>query len=85
MQRGDGKREKSDSKNAAHALIIVGPIPNRILNDRRFAKLPMLLETPKVDTPRTRRESDVDPLDRMNLATLRKLIDQSPKTSAAKR
>ena len=57
----------------------------RILNDRRFATLPMLLETPKVDTADTRRRSDVDPLDRMNLATLRKLIDQSPNTSASKR
>jgi deoxyribonuclease IV len=56
----------------------------RILNDRRFAKLPMLLETPKVDTAETRKRSDVDPLDRMNLATLRKLL-QSPKTSATKR
>jgi deoxyribonuclease-4 len=56
----------------------------RILNDRRFATLPMLLETPKVDTAETRRRSDVDPLDRRNLATLRKLL-QSPKTSAPKR
>jgi deoxyribonuclease-4 len=46
----------------------------RILNDPRFAKLPMLLETPKVDTPQSRRASDVDPLDKKNLATLRKLI-----------
>jgi hypothetical protein len=44
----------------------------------------MLLETPKVDMPRSRKVSDVDPLDKMNLAVLRKLI-QSPKTSAAKR
>jgi deoxyribonuclease-4 len=56
----------------------------RLLNDPRFARLPMLLETPKVDTPRTRRMSDVDPLDRMNLDVLRGLL-QSPKTSAAKR
>jgi deoxyribonuclease IV len=56
----------------------------RLLNDPRFAKLPMLLETPKVDTPRSRRVSDVDPLDRMNLDTLRGLL-QSPKTSAANR
>jgi deoxyribonuclease-4 len=56
----------------------------RILNDRRFATLPMLLETPKADTPETRTRSDVDPLDRRNLATLRKLL-QSPNTSAAKR
>ena len=56
----------------------------RILNDPRFAKLPMLLETPKEDTPETRKRSDVDPLDRMNLDVLRRLI-QSPKTSASKR
>jgi deoxyribonuclease-4 len=45
----------------------------RILNDPRFAALPMLLETPKLDTPQSRR-SDVDPLDRMNLDVLRGLI-----------
>lgn len=56
----------------------------RILNDPRFAKLPMLLETPKEDTPETPKKSDVDPLDRMNLDVLRRLV-QSPKTSASKR
>ncbi len=56
----------------------------RILNDPRFAKLPMLLETPKEDTPETRKKGDEDPLDRMNLDVLRRLI-QPPKTSAAKR
>jgi deoxyribonuclease-4 len=45
-----------------------------LLNDRRFAKLPMLLETPKLDTPANRRRSDVDPLDARNLRTLRKLL-----------
>ena len=58
----------------------------RLVNDPRFAKLPMLLETPKVDTPQTRKASDVDPWDRMNLDVLRGLLcPQSPKTSAAKR
>ncbi len=57
----------------------------RIVNDRRFAKLPMLLETPKLDTPESRKRSDIDPLDKINLATLRGLITQSPKTSASKR
>jgi deoxyribonuclease-4 len=57
----------------------------RILNDRRFRGLPMLLETPKVDTRQSRRMSDVDALDRMNLATLRRLMNQSPKTIASKR
>ena len=46
----------------------------RLLNDRRFAKLPMLLETPKLDTPESRRRSDVDPLDARNLRTLRRLM-----------
>jgi deoxyribonuclease-4 len=46
----------------------------RLLNDRRFAALPMLLETPKLDTPRSRRRSDVDPWDARNLRTLRRLI-----------
>jgi deoxyribonuclease-4 len=46
----------------------------RLLNDRRFAKLPMLLETPKLETPESRRRSDVDPLDARNLRTLRRLM-----------
>jgi deoxyribonuclease-4 len=46
----------------------------RLLNDARFAGLPMLLETPKLDTPASRRRSDVDPWDARNLRTLRKLI-----------
>lgn len=56
----------------------------RILNDPRFATLPMLLETPKLETPESRRRSDVDPLDRINLDVLRGLL-QRPKTSAANR
>lgn len=46
----------------------------RLLNDRRFARLPMLLETPKLETPERRRRSDVDPWDARNLRTLRKLL-----------
>ena len=46
----------------------------RLLNDRRFRRLPMLLETPKLDTPESRRRSDVDPWDARNLRTLRRLI-----------
>lgn len=53
----------------------------RILNDPRFARLPMLLETPKIDTPQSRRLSDVDPLDRKNLDLLRSLI-AAPRRSA---
>jgi deoxyribonuclease IV len=51
----------------------------RILNDPRFAKLPMLLETPKMDTPQSRRLSDIDPLDKQNLETLRRLLKPAPK------
>jgi deoxyribonuclease IV len=46
----------------------------RILNDPRFAGLPMMLETPKLDTPESRRRSDVDPWDRRNLRILRGLV-----------
>ncbi len=46
----------------------------RLLNDPRFKGLPMLLETPKLDTPESKRRSDVDPWDARNLRTLRKLI-----------
>jgi deoxyribonuclease-4 len=46
----------------------------RLLNDGRFGGLPMLLETPKLDTPESRRRSDVDPWDRRNLRTLRSLL-----------
>ena len=46
----------------------------RLLNDPRFAGHAMLLETPKLDTPESRRKSDVDPWDRRNLRTLRGLI-----------
>jgi deoxyribonuclease-4 len=46
----------------------------RILNDPRFTGLPMLLETPKLDTPESRRRSDADPWDMRNLRTLRSLM-----------
>jgi len=46
----------------------------RLVNDPRFATLPMLLETPKLDTPESRRRSDADPWDRKNLKLLRGLI-----------
>lgn len=46
----------------------------RLLNDPRFRGLPMLLETPKLDTPESRRRSDVDPWDARNLRTLRRLM-----------
>jgi len=46
----------------------------RIVNDRRFAALPMMLETPKLETPESRRRSDADPWDMRNLRTLRRLM-----------
>lgn len=46
----------------------------RLLNDARFHGLPMLLETPKLETPASKRRSDVDPWDARNLRTLRRLI-----------
>ena len=45
-----------------------------LLNDRRFARHAMLLETPKLETPESRRRSDLDPWDARNLRTLRGLL-----------
>jgi deoxyribonuclease-4 len=45
----------------------------RLLNDRRFAHLPMILETEKTMWKR-RNSVQVDPLDEMNLNTLRSLM-----------
>jgi deoxyribonuclease IV len=45
-----------------------------LLNDPRFKDLPMLLETPKLETPESKRKSDVDPWDAKNLRALRRLI-----------
>jgi deoxyribonuclease-4 len=44
----------------------------RLVNDARFAHLPMLLETEKSES-RERGTLGIDPLDEMNLNTLRKL------------
>ena len=49
----------------------------RILNDRRFAHLPMLIETEKAPG-RERNQILIDPLDRMNLETLRGLLKAKP-------
>jgi deoxyribonuclease IV len=46
----------------------------RLLNDARFARLPMIIETRKT-TERGAGATRVDPLDRMNLETLRSLVD----------
>jgi deoxyribonuclease-4 len=56
----------------------------RLLNDPRFAALPMLLETPKLDTPESRRQSDADPWDLRNLRTLRRLLPRPPRRIAPK-
>jgi deoxyribonuclease IV len=45
----------------------------RIVNDRRFRGLPMLLETPKAEG-KSRGAIEVDPLDRANLDVLRGLV-----------
>ena len=45
-----------------------------ILMDPRFQSLPMVLETPKLETPESRRRSDADPWDMRNLRTLRRLM-----------
>jgi deoxyribonuclease-4 len=46
----------------------------RIVNDRRFRGLPMLLETPK-EEGRAKGPIGVDPYDRRNLRILRELVD----------
>jgi deoxyribonuclease IV len=50
----------------------------RIVNDRRFRHLPMLLETPKAEG-KAKGLIEVDPLDERNLNTLRGLIAPSRK------
>ncbi|HEV3142080.1 MAG TPA: deoxyribonuclease IV, partial [Vicinamibacterales bacterium] len=45
----------------------------RLVNDRRFRGMPMMLETPKTEGRRPK-SIDVDPLDAKNLKTLRGLI-----------
>jgi deoxyribonuclease-4 len=48
----------------------------RIVNDRRFRDLPMLLETPKAEG-KAKGAIEVDPLDEKNLNTLRSLIAET--------
>ncbi|MBA2301774.1 MAG: deoxyribonuclease IV [Acidobacteria bacterium] len=48
-----------------------------LLNDPRFVDHAMLLETPKLETPESKRRSDCDPWDARNLRTLRKLLVKS--------
>ena len=49
-----------------------------LLNDPRFKDLPMLLETPKLETSESKKKSDLDPWDAKNLRTLRRLIAKPP-------
>jgi deoxyribonuclease-4 len=56
-----------------------------LLNDPRFADHPMLLETPKLETPESRRRGDVDPYDARNLRVLRKLIPTPPRRATRRR
>jgi len=46
-----------------------------LVNDRRFAKIPMLLETPKAQG-KAKGPISVDPLDEENLNTLRTLVER---------
>ena len=53
----------------------------RLLQDARFAHLPMLLETPKLESPESRRQGDADPWDLRNLCALRRLLPRPPARS----
>jgi deoxyribonuclease-4 len=76
LHLNDSKRE-CGSRVDRHEAIgrgHLGETPFRwLVNDRRFTGLPMLLETPKLDTPASRRRSDADPWDVRNLRRLRAL------------
>jgi deoxyribonuclease-4 len=52
----------------------------RIVNDKRFRDLPMMLETPKTEG-RSPTLIQIDPLDRRNLDALRRLVSASSTTS----
>jgi deoxyribonuclease-4 len=72
----DSKRE-CGSRVDRHEQIgrgCLGAEPFRwLVTDARFAHLPMLLETPKLDTPELRRQAGADPWDVRNLRLLRRL------------
>jgi deoxyribonuclease-4 len=55
-----------------------------LLNDPRFSDHAMLLETPKLETPESKRRGDVDPWDARNLRTLRRLIVSGPPESPSR-
>jgi deoxyribonuclease-4 len=50
----------------------------RLLNDPRFGRLPMILETPKTEWKRPT-IVEADPLDQENFATLRRLVVKAPR------
>jgi deoxyribonuclease-4 len=56
----------------------------RIVNDRRFRDLPMLLETPK-EEGRPASKTEIDRLDERNLETLRGLLERSGGPSGSRR
>jgi deoxyribonuclease-4 len=55
----------------------------RLVNDRRFRHLPMLLETPKAEG-KAKGAIDIDPLDQKNLETLRSLMQTQPNGVASR-
>jgi len=59
-------------EHIGHGCLGLEPF-RRIVNDKRFRGLPMLLETPKAEG-RAKGAIEVDPLDRANLDTLRGLL-----------
>lgn len=72
----DSKKDRG-SRRDRHDHIGKGTIGldafRRLLNDPRFARLPMILETPKTEWKRAT-AVEVDPLDQANFATLRRLM-----------
>ncbi len=50
------------------------PAFKRLLNDPRFAHLPMVIETEKAPQSDRKRSVELDPYDEMNLETLRRLV-----------
>jgi deoxyribonuclease-4 len=49
----------------------------RLVNDPRFMRVPMLLETPKLDAPERVRRAEADAWDVRNLRILRRLVSQT--------
>ena len=72
----DSKRELG-SRVDRHEHIGKGYLGSRpfahLLNDRRFGRIPMYLETPKGEDPKSKR-----PWDTINLRRLRRLVGKPP-------